>query len=124
MLIASRLELDLTIVLLDNGGGAIFEFLPVSQMPMALGGGRYGHHIATPTGLDFARLAGAYGFAHEHAGDRAGFRAALARALAGGGSSVIEVRGERRANLELHERLWHSVRAALSPREAEAAPPA
>jgi 2-succinyl-5-enolpyruvyl-6-hydroxy-3-cyclohexene-1-carboxylate synthase len=124
LLIASRLELDLTIVLLDNGGGAIFDFLEVSRAPMALDGDRYEQHIATPTGLDFARVSAAYGFAHERVVDHASLRAALQCALAGGGASVIEVPGDRRANLELHERVWEAVRAALSPLAAEGAPPA
>jgi 2-succinyl-5-enolpyruvyl-6-hydroxy-3-cyclohexene-1-carboxylate synthase len=124
MLIASRLGLDLTIVLLDNAGGAIFDFLGVSRAPMALDGDRYEQHIATPTGLDFGRLSAAYGFAHERVADRAGLRAALQCALAGDGSSVIEIAGDRRANLELHERVWQAVRAALSPLAAEAARPA
>jgi 2-succinyl-5-enolpyruvyl-6-hydroxy-3-cyclohexene-1-carboxylate synthase len=35
LLAARRLELALTIVLIDNGGGGIFDFLPVAGAPMA-----------------------------------------------------------------------------------------
>ncbi len=35
LLAAQRLQLKLTIVLLDNGGGGIFDFLPVSALAMA-----------------------------------------------------------------------------------------
>ncbi len=35
LIAARRLELDLTIVLIDNGGGGIFDFLPVAGAPMA-----------------------------------------------------------------------------------------
>jgi 2-succinyl-5-enolpyruvyl-6-hydroxy-3-cyclohexene-1-carboxylate synthase len=35
LLAARRLQLDLTIVLIDNGGGGIFDFLPVAAAPMA-----------------------------------------------------------------------------------------
>ncbi|HEY2200405.1 MAG TPA: 2-succinyl-5-enolpyruvyl-6-hydroxy-3-cyclohexene-1-carboxylic-acid synthase, partial [Solirubrobacteraceae bacterium] len=54
LLAASRLDLKLTIVLLDNGGGGIFDFLPVSNAAMAQQNDIYRSHIATPTGLDFA----------------------------------------------------------------------
>jgi 2-succinyl-5-enolpyruvyl-6-hydroxy-3-cyclohexene-1-carboxylate synthase len=39
LLAARRLELDLTIVLIDNGGGGIFDFLPVARAPMARSAG-------------------------------------------------------------------------------------
>jgi 2-succinyl-5-enolpyruvyl-6-hydroxy-3-cyclohexene-1-carboxylate synthase len=122
LLAARRLDLSLTIVLLDNGGGAIFDFLPVSRASMALAGDRYAQHIATPTGLDFARAAALYGLAHERVADVDGFRAALGRGLRGGGSSIIEVPSGRRINRELHERVWASVCRALSPPAAGAVP--
>ena len=42
----------------------------------------YTRHIATPTGLDFAKAAGLYGLSHERVGDVGELRAALERALA------------------------------------------
>ena len=38
LLAARRLQLDVTIVLIDNGGGGIFDFLPVAGDPMARAG--------------------------------------------------------------------------------------
>ncbi len=104
LLAAPRLGLRLTIVLLDNGGGGIFDFLPVSRAPMALaeaphggappdGGpaaaGRdegerpdiYTRHVLTPTGIDFAQAAALYGLRHERVDEAPAFRAALERAL-------------------------------------------
>ena len=121
LLACGRLELELTIVLLDNGGGGIFDFLPIAGAPMALepehrhpAETRYTRHVATPSGLDFAAAAALYGLAHERAVDVAGFREALEQALARPGSSIIEVRGERAANVALHRRVWDAVSAALS----------
>ena len=64
LLAARRLELKLTIVLLDNGGGGIFDFLPVSRARMARAEDIYTRHIATPTGtrLHSAGCADSYGF--------------------------------------------------------------
>jgi 2-succinyl-5-enolpyruvyl-6-hydroxy-3-cyclohexene-1-carboxylate synthase len=133
LLAARRLALKLTIVLLDNGGGGIFDFLPVSAAPMARardphggaswtpdpgGGDRediYTHHIATPTGLDFAAAAALYGIGHERVSDVHELRAALERALAGDTSCVIEARGPRAANVELHRSVWDAVSRALNP---------
>jgi 2-succinyl-5-enolpyruvyl-6-hydroxy-3-cyclohexene-1-carboxylate synthase len=145
LLAAPRLGLELTIVLLDNEGGGIFDFLPVSQAPMGrepeappaaegpfasdgldgrAGRDIYTNHVATPTGLDFAKAAALYGLSHECVRDPAAFRAALERALVRGGSSIIEVDGARTANVALHERVWEAVSSALSRPEEGAAPPA
>jgi 2-succinyl-5-enolpyruvyl-6-hydroxy-3-cyclohexene-1-carboxylate synthase len=54
LLAARRAGVDLRIVCLNNGGGAIFDFLPVAEhADLAL----YEEHIATPAGVDLARLA-------------------------------------------------------------------
>jgi 2-succinyl-5-enolpyruvyl-6-hydroxy-3-cyclohexene-1-carboxylate synthase len=116
LLAARRLSLKLTIVLLDNDGGGIFDFLAVSQTPMALAADAhtpaqdlYTTHVATPTGLDFADAARLYGLSHELAADLPSFRAALERALAGEGSSIVEVHTSRAENLALHRRVWRDV---------------
>jgi 2-succinyl-5-enolpyruvyl-6-hydroxy-3-cyclohexene-1-carboxylate synthase len=116
LIAAGRLELALTIVLLDNGGGGIFDFLPVAAAPLARASEDiYTRHIATPTGLDFARAAQLYGLGHERVSDVASFRAALERTLTARppGSAIIEVRGERGENLALHRRVWDAVSGAL-----------
>jgi 2-succinyl-5-enolpyruvyl-6-hydroxy-3-cyclohexene-1-carboxylate synthase len=133
LLAAGRLGLKLTIVLLDNAGGGIFDFLPVSDAALARepdphplpGAGQladdeqapdiYTRHVATPTGLDFARAAALYGIGHERVADVQALRRALERSLDGVGSSLIEVRGERTANVALHRSVWEGVSRALSP---------
>lgn len=112
-----RLGLDLTIVLLDNGGGGIFDFLPVAGSQSAQRGDVYTTHIATPTDLDFAKAADLYGFGHERVEDLFAFRAALERSFEDGtdrGANIIEARTERAANVDLHRQLWDAVRAALA----------
>jgi 2-succinyl-5-enolpyruvyl-6-hydroxy-3-cyclohexene-1-carboxylate synthase len=127
LLASERLGLKLTIVLVNNEGGGIFDFLPVAGAattahdlePKAGRGAEtaqdvYTHHIATPTGLDFAQAAALYGLSHESVTDVAGLRAALESAIAAPGSAIVEVRTERKANVELHRRVWSAVAGALS----------
>jgi 2-succinyl-5-enolpyruvyl-6-hydroxy-3-cyclohexene-1-carboxylate synthase len=130
LLASSRLELKLTIVLLNNGGGGIFDFLPIAQamtvrepqaettkLPATSKADTediYTRHIATPTGLDFAKAAALYGLGHETVTDVGGLRAALERALAAPNSTIVEARTERVANVELHRRVWSAVTDALS----------
>ena len=137
LLAATRLGLKLTIVLLDNGGGGIFDFLAVSSAGIARehaaplahegtgaaavaagasdGEDIYTRHIATPTGLDFARAAALYGLVHERVQTIPAFRDALERALApGGASAILHVHGDRAGNVELHREVWRAVSRASS----------
>jgi 2-succinyl-5-enolpyruvyl-6-hydroxy-3-cyclohexene-1-carboxylate synthase len=119
LLAASRLGLKLTIVLLNNDGGGIFDFLPVSRAPLARGGladgtDPYTRHIATPTGLDFSRAAALYGLDYERADTASGFRAALQQALDRSSSGIIEIPSDRERNVEVHRAMWDAVARAIS----------
>jgi 2-succinyl-5-enolpyruvyl-6-hydroxy-3-cyclohexene-1-carboxylate synthase len=109
LLAAHRLRLPLTIVVVDNAGGGIFDFLPVASQRDV-----FEEHIATPTGLDPAHVAQLFGLEHVVAGDVPGFRAALDHGLASDGVTLIEVRSDRAANVRLHRRVTDAVRAELS----------
>ena len=60
LLSASRLKLALTVVLVDNAGGGIFDFLPVATQVDA-----FEEHVATPTGLDAERVAALFDLEYE-----------------------------------------------------------
>jgi 2-succinyl-5-enolpyruvyl-6-hydroxy-3-cyclohexene-1-carboxylate synthase len=111
LLAARRLGLSITIVLLNNDGGGIFHFLPVSAETDA-----FEEHVATPHGLEFAHAAALYGLGYERAESAAELRAMLRRSLAGTGTNVIEVRTDRRQNLALHRRVAEAALAKLTER--------
>ncbi len=117
LLAARRSGCKLTVVLVDNGGGGIFDFLPIADAEMARQRtgelDLYTEHVATPTGLDFDKAAALFGLEHERVGDVYEFRSALERALERDGSSIVEVRGERARNVALHRQVWDAVSGAL-----------
>ncbi|HEX3979040.1 MAG TPA: thiamine pyrophosphate-dependent enzyme, partial [Solirubrobacteraceae bacterium] len=116
LIAARRLGLDLTIVVVNNDGGGIFNFLPVSEE-----GDAFEQHIATPHGLDFARVAALYGLDHTRADTAADLAGALRR------PGLIEVRTNRAENLALHRSLADAGLAAvraLSPTAPAASPAA
>lgn len=124
LLAARRLDLSLTIVLIDNGGGGIFDFLPVARSPIAreapaaapdtAGEDIYTGHVATPTGLRAAAICEAFGISHEIASDVASLRTALERGLGAPGTSLVEVPSERTRNVAVHARVWEAVASGLS----------
>jgi 2-succinyl-5-enolpyruvyl-6-hydroxy-3-cyclohexene-1-carboxylate synthase len=122
LLAAGRLGLKLTIVLVQNDGGGIFDFLPLARARMAQQNDIYATHVATPTGLDFAGAAALYGLEHELIGEVPEFRSALERAIGAERSTIIEVRTLRAENVALHRRIWDSVAAALSSQAGAAGP--
>ena len=91
---------ELTIVCVNNGGGGIFDFLPVAEHSDAEA---FEEHIATPAGVELERVAALAGLPHRSAGGPDEVREA-ARS-----SGLVEVRTDRARNLELHRELHSSV---------------
>jgi 2-succinyl-5-enolpyruvyl-6-hydroxy-3-cyclohexene-1-carboxylate synthase len=109
LLCATRPGVALTIVLVDNGGGGIFDFLPVATQTDA-----FEEHVATPTGLDFERAAALFGLAYAAPATLPGLRAALAAAPAAAPrTTLLHVRTDRAANVALHRRVWAAVAEAV-----------
>ncbi len=109
LLAARRTGLKLTIVLLNNDGGGIFNFLAVAGESDV-----FEPQIATPTGLDFSLAAALYGLDHQLVSDLDAFAGSLIAALRSERSTIIEVRTERVANRELHARVAASALTALA----------
>jgi 2-succinyl-5-enolpyruvyl-6-hydroxy-3-cyclohexene-1-carboxylate synthase len=97
---------DLRIVVVDNGGGGIFSFLPQAT---SLGHDRFEQLFGTPHGTDVLTLATAHGLA-THDIDSAD---ALAEHLGQPGPWVARVRSTRDRNVEVHTILHAAVAAAL-----------
>jgi 2-succinyl-5-enolpyruvyl-6-hydroxy-3-cyclohexene-1-carboxylate synthase len=101
----------LTIVLLDNGGAAVFDHLPVSGESDV-----YERHIATPTGLDFEAAAALYGLAQIRPETLGQLRELAAEPPA---NTLIRIATDRAESLALHARVWAATRSA-----GEGSPPA
>jgi len=108
--LAGRLQgADLTVVVSNDDGGGIFEYLPVARSaPRAV----FERLFAVPHGLDLAALARGLGWEAVQADSAAAFESALVRAI-GGGRHVIEVPVDRAANTAFHGALHEAVRARL-----------
>ncbi len=114
LLAARRLELNVTIVVLNNDGGGIFHFLPVATQTDA-----FEEHVATPHGIDFAQVAALYGLVYERPISPADLRAAVEISIDEAKASLIEVRTDREENLALHRHIAETVTPpgpAASPR--------
>jgi len=115
LLAANRLNLRVTIVLLNNDGGGIFHFLPVANQTEA-----FEEHVATPHGVDFAHVAALFGLVYERPISPADLKAAVEISIEDGKGALIEVRTNREQNLALHRRIAE----AVNPPGPAASPPA
>jgi 2-succinyl-5-enolpyruvyl-6-hydroxy-3-cyclohexene-1-carboxylate synthase len=106
LLIGRRLGIPLTIICVDNGGGGIFDFLPVSTQ-----GAAYEEHVLTPTGLDVERAAALYDARYVAPADLSALRTALDAPPEG--TTIVHLRTERPANVALHRQVWAAVAQAL-----------
>jgi 2-succinyl-5-enolpyruvyl-6-hydroxy-3-cyclohexene-1-carboxylate synthase len=101
LLSATRLKLALTVVLVDNAGGGIFDFLPVASQTDA-----FEEHVATPTGLHAERVAALFGLRYEPVEDLAAIREAP--------GTLLHVRTDRAENVILHRRVHDAVARRLA----------
>jgi 2-succinyl-5-enolpyruvyl-6-hydroxy-3-cyclohexene-1-carboxylate synthase len=100
-----------TFVVVDNGGGGIFSFLPQAA---ALPGDRFEQLFGTPQSVDLVALAGAHRLPATVVDRAAEVVPAVTASLARGGVGVVVVRTDRAANVAVHDELHAAVAAALS----------
>jgi 2-succinyl-5-enolpyruvyl-6-hydroxy-3-cyclohexene-1-carboxylate synthase len=94
------------IVVIDNGGGGIFHFLPQKE---ALAGEEFEALLGTPQGVDAAKAAALFDLPHRRLESLADLPEALAA-----GTGLIEVKTDRQKNVELHRRLTQQIHRALA----------
>lgn len=93
------------IVVVDNDGGGIFHFL---QQETAMGAEEFEALLGTPRGVDAERAAALFDLPHHRLESLAELPLALAT-----GTGLIEVKTDRRANVEAHRRATTAVHNAL-----------
>jgi 2-succinyl-5-enolpyruvyl-6-hydroxy-3-cyclohexene-1-carboxylate synthase len=94
------------IVVIDNDGGGIFNFLPQES---ALAGEEFEALLGTPRGVDTAKAAALFDIPHRRVESLADLPDALAA-----GTSLIEVRTDRTTNVASHRQPQQRVQAALA----------
>jgi 2-succinyl-5-enolpyruvyl-6-hydroxy-3-cyclohexene-1-carboxylate synthase len=106
--LAALRELDtpVWVVVIDNGGGGIFHFLPQAE---ALAGEEFEALLGTPRGVSAAKAADLFDLPHKRLETISDLPDALAA-----GTGLIEVRVDRGANVDEHRALASVVSAALA----------
>jgi len=96
------------VVVINNDGGGIFSFLPVSKSPR-----HFETCFGTPHGRSFRHAAAMYDLPYYHPETATAFREIYHEQVCCGASCVIEVNTERAANRREHRRIQARLAAVI-----------
>ena len=100
---------DATFVVVDNGGGGIFSFLPQAELPE-----HFETLFGTPQPVDLAALAAVHGIPVAEVDAADDLVPAVQTAIDAGGVRVVRVRTDRDANVARHREVWAAVANSLA----------
>ena len=103
------LSVPLIIVLLNNGGGGIFSFLPIAEFKEG-----FEKFWGTPHQYTLVAAASMFELKYSHPMDAGHFKNAYTQALKAKTSTVIEVITNREENLKTHQQLQQTIERHLS----------
>jgi 2-succinyl-5-enolpyruvyl-6-hydroxy-3-cyclohexene-1-carboxylate synthase len=97
-----------TIVVCDNNGGGVFNFLPQAEHADV-----FEEIFATPLGLDLSQVARLYGLVYSPVSDRSGLEPAIADAIAAPTPTMVVVKMKREDSDTGHRLAWEAAASAL-----------
>lgn len=100
---AIKFNIPLTIVLINNNGGGIFESLPISRF-----GKTFVENFITPLNLNFAKFVQAYGGYFVRAKNLKSFKTELNKAVSSKKLAVIEIKSNSKKSKTQREEIWKS----------------
>jgi 2-succinyl-5-enolpyruvyl-6-hydroxy-3-cyclohexene-1-carboxylate synthase len=101
-------DVDLTVVVVNNGGGHVFSLLPQRDLP------EHRALFVTPHAVDIEGLCGAAGAGHERIERASNLLPALDRAAGAGGLNVVEVVVDAELGLRRRHEMRDAVDTALA----------
>jgi 2-succinyl-5-enolpyruvyl-6-hydroxy-3-cyclohexene-1-carboxylate synthase len=108
---AGALGLNVTIVMVDNGGGGIFGFLPIAGQAAPATFERF---FRTPPAADFGAIARAAGARHGRITDAAALSDALDAAFEAPGLSLLQCVVDPAHDRDMHTAAWAAVADGLA----------
>jgi 2-succinyl-5-enolpyruvyl-6-hydroxy-3-cyclohexene-1-carboxylate synthase len=97
---------DVVFVVIDNGGGGLFDLMPQAEHAPA-----FERLFVTPHHLDLSRIASAFGLEVSLVDEVGSLRSSIPQRLAAGGGHVVVVRVDRETDLKTRRALDDTARA-------------
>ncbi|MCF7803552.1 MAG: 2-succinyl-5-enolpyruvyl-6-hydroxy-3-cyclohexene-1-carboxylic-acid synthase [Candidatus Marinimicrobia bacterium] len=105
-----RYQIPLTIVLINNDGGGIFDMLPISNLDEA----KYREYFQTAHGLNFRKFVEGFGGNFHSVQSRQDFRQKISQTLNSDSLDVIEVKTESKASMSHRREIWDAIADEIS----------
>ena len=103
-------DLDVTFVVVDNGGGGIFSFLPQAQLSE-----HFEKLFGTPQSVDIAALARVHDIPTVDVDSASAVVPAVRESIASGSVGVVRVLTDRATNVTRHRDVWAAVADSQRP---------
>ncbi len=103
-------ECNVTIIVINNNGGGIFNMLPI-----ALESEAFEKVLGTPHGLNFQNAAEQFHIPYSAVSSCIEFRESIRSSITTSGPSIIEVQTDRVQNALLHQTLFNHVTESIAP---------
>lgn len=103
-----KFNIPLTIVLINNNGGGIFELLPISRF-----GRIYTENFVTPLNIEFKKLVETYGGFYKSVKTFSEFKNNLIKSLKSKRLSVIEIKTNAKKSKIIREKIWKSIAVTI-----------
>jgi len=97
-----------TLVICDNNGGGVFDFLPQAEHPDV-----FEEIFVTPLNLDLSQVARLYGLVYSPVSDRSGLEPAIADAMSAPTPTMVVVKMKREDSVSGHRLCWEAAASAL-----------
>ena len=101
LLIARQFDIPLKIILINNNGGRIFEYLPISKQRVI-----FDKYFITPINLNFQKVAESFGLTHKLIKSLSSYKKAILNSNKLKSCLILEVRTDSLFTKSLKEKFW------------------
>jgi 2-succinyl-5-enolpyruvyl-6-hydroxy-3-cyclohexene-1-carboxylate synthase len=101
-------EIPVIVVIVNNHGGGIFEFLPGIKQHDC-----FEKYFAVRHDYEFEKVAAMFGVHYVESRTQSSFRSSLSEAMSAGTSTILELKTNRHSNADHHRFIWEQVAQAV-----------
>lgn len=108
LILAKQFEVPLKIILINNNGGRIFNYLPISKHKEI-----FSNYFLTPVNLSFAKISESFGISHKLIKSLNSYKKEIINSNKSKSCLILEVRTDSLFTKSLKEKFWNETKKLL-----------